>query len=98
MKPILQFDPARLRKAALLAVFIFGLFVTVQTVHAHPLGQLDDAHCSICQAAHSSVIAVALSGLAVWIVCAAVVHPAEQQSPRQFHSTPRFIRPPPAVL
>jgi hypothetical protein len=83
---------------ALLLVLIFGLFMAVQTIHAHPIGHVDDLHCALCLVAHASVMVVALPVLPVLVESAVPVPPAEVQVPHILHSAPVFIRPPPAGL
>ena len=98
MKPILQFDRARFRKlAALLGLLIFGLFATIQVVHAHPLGQSEDSHCSICLVAHATATLIALPAVPVLVFIRAEVSPVEPQLPYIAPSAALFIRPPPAT-
>ena len=98
MKPICQFDRARFRKwAALLGLLIFGLFVTVQVLHAHPLGQADDLHCSLCLAAHATATILALPTLPVLASVLARTSPVEPQLLLITRSARYFIRPPPAI-
>ena len=99
MMPIIQFDQARFRKwTVLLVILIFGLFAAAQTIHAHPFGQVDDSHCSICLAAHAPAMVVALPAPPVLVASAEQAPSAEPQLPHLVHSGPLFIRPPPAGL
>lgn len=93
-----QFHQKRLRNLALLLVLVCGLFMAVQAIHAHPIGQADDPHCSLCLVAHASVIVVALPVLPVLIGSITRVPAPEAQAPHVAHSGPLFIRPPPACL
>ena len=91
-----QFHQRRLRNLALLLVLVCGLFMAVQAIHAHPIGQADDAHCTLCLVAHASVILVALPVLPVLIGSIIGRPPMEALAPHITHSGHLFIRPPPA--
>jgi hypothetical protein len=98
MKPLRQFDHARSRRfSVLLGILIVGLFATLQAVHAHPLGQADDSHCSICMVAHAPAALAALPILPVLAVAPARESPAEPQFPHIVVSAPVSIRPPPVT-
>jgi hypothetical protein len=98
MKPILQFDRARFRKlAALLGILILGLFATLQVVHAHPLGQTDDSHCSVCHVAHAPAALLAPVSLPALVLIRAEVFPVEPQLGHTVLAPALFIRPPPAT-
>jgi hypothetical protein len=98
MEPTNQLHDERSRKLALLLVLIFGLFMGVQTFHAHPLGHEDDAHCALCMVVHASVMVVALPALPVVITSVAAAPPVEAQLPCLIHLAPVSIRPPPVSI
>jgi hypothetical protein len=98
MEPMNQFHQRRLQKLALLLVLTVGVFVAVQTIHAHPMGHADDGHCALCLVVHASVVVVALPALPVVITSVAAAPPAEAQLPRLVHSAPVSIRPPPVTI
>jgi len=98
MKRTLQFDQARFRKlAALLGILILGLFATIQVVHAHPLGQTDDSHCSVCLVAHATATLIVLPAVPVLVFIRAEVSPAEAHLPYTVPSAALFIRPLPRL-
>jgi len=98
MKSILQPDAARYRKClALLGLLLFGLFVAVQVIHAHPLGQDDDLRCTVCLTTHATPVIFDLPVLLVLVSVLARISQAEPQLVVILRFTRSFIRPPPAT-
>ena len=98
MQPITQFRQRHIGKLALLLVLAVGVFMAVQTIHAHPIGHADDPHCALCLVLHASVMVVTLPTIPVLATCVHLVPPPEAESPLVVHSAPLFIRPPPSCL
>ena len=98
MQPITQFRQRHLGKLALLLILAVGVFMAVQTMHAHPIGHGDDPHCALCLVLHASVMVIVLPTLPVLATAAFIVPTAETKSPLIAYSAPVFIRPPPSCL
>ena len=105
MKPNSQYDRERFRKwSVLLLALVLAVFAMVQVVHSHDGMASDDGsssaatHCSICVAAHSVPLPVAVSFLPVLAFCCDSIAAAEPQLGSQLRIQSAFIRPPPQTL
>jgi hypothetical protein len=82
---------------ALLCVFLVVATGTIQVVHAHPVGDISHADCSLCATAHVTVQVVEPP---VTLFVTAVVMDVEAFVPlmriRTFFTFALFTRPPPA--